>query len=149
MSLKQKIKETLNEAQKRQDKTQVSTLRMLLSEINNAEIAQQKPLDDSKAIDVIAREVKRHRESIEAFKQGNRGDLVDKEEKELSILMSYLPQQMSREEIVAIAHQVIDDIGAKGPGDKGKVMSQLMPQLKGKADGKEVSDVVLQLLASI
>ena len=149
MSLKQKIKETLNEAQKRQDKTQVSTLRMLLSEINNAEIAQQKPLDDSKAIDVIAREVKRHRESIEAFKQGNRGDLVDKEEKELSILMSYLPQQMSREEIVAIAHQVIDDIGAKGPGDKGKVMSQLMPQLKGKADGKEVGDVVSQLLASI
>lgn len=149
MSLKQKIKETLNEAQKRQDKTQVSTLRMLLSEINNAEIAQQKPLDDSKAIDVIAREVKRHRESIEAFKQGNRSDLVDKEEEELSILMGYLPEQMSHEEIVAIAHQVINDIGAKGPGDKGKVMSQLMPQLKGKADGKEVSDVVLQLLASI
>jgi hypothetical protein len=127
---------------------EVSTLRLLLSEIRNAEIAQQKPADDSKVLDVIAREVKRRRESIEAFKQGNRSDLVAQEEAELAVLVTYLPEQMSREEIVATARQVIDTIGAQGPGDKGKVMSQLMPQLKGKADGKEASDIVTELLAA-
>jgi hypothetical protein len=106
-------------------------------------------LDDNKILDVITRDVKRHRESIEAFKQGDRSDLVAQEEAELNILMEYLPQQMSHEEIVAVAQQVIDAVGAKGIKDKGRVMSQLMPQLKGKADGKEVSDVVAELLTSM
>ena len=149
MGLKEKIRESLNEALKQQEKTQISTLRLLLSEIKNAEIAQQKPLDDNKTIDVIAREVKRHRESIEAFKLGNRNDLVAREEAELNILVSYLPAQMSYDEIVAAARQAIDAVQAKEVRDKGKVMSQLMPQLKGKADGKEVSDIVSELLASV
>jgi len=146
MALKDKIREALKEALKRQEIAQLSTLRLLLSEIKNVEIAQQKPADDNKVIDVVTREVKRHRESIEAFKQGHRSDLVAKEEAELGILMDYLPKQMSHEEIMATAQRVIAVVGAKGPKDKGKVMSQLMPQLKGKADGKEVSDVVSQLL---
>jgi hypothetical protein len=127
---------------------EVSTLRLLLSEIKYAEIAQQKPADDSKVLDVIGREVKRRRESIEAFKKGNRGDLVAQEEAELAVLMSYLPRQMSREEVITAARQAMDAVGARGPGDKGKVMSQLMPQLKGKADGKEVSEIVSELLAT-
>jgi len=149
MTLKDKIREALKEALKRQERTQISISRLLLSEIKNAEIAQQKPLDDNKTLDVIAREVKQHRESIEAFKQGNRNDLLAKEEAELNILMQYLPKQMNREEIIAAARQAIDVVEAKGIRDKGKVMSQLMPQLKGKADGKEVSDIVSQLLAAI
>jgi uncharacterized protein YqeY len=148
MALKESIQEALRGALKRQQRIELSTLRLLLSEIKNAEIAQQKPADDNKVLDVIAKEVKRRRESIEAFKQGNRSDLVAQEEAELAVLMSYLPKQMSREEIVAVARQVIDVVGAKGPSDKGKVMSQLMPQLKGKADGKEVSEVVSELLAA-
>jgi uncharacterized protein YqeY len=149
ITLKDKIQEALKGALKRRQGVEVSTLRLLLSEIKYAEIAQQKPADDSKVLDVIAKEVKRRRESIEAFKKGNRGDLVAQEEAELAILMSYLPKQMSREEVVAVARQVVDAVGAKGPGDKGKVMSQLMPQVKGKADGKEVSDIVSELLADI
>ena len=149
MALTDKIKEALKEALKRQERTQVSILRLLLSEIKNAEIAQQKPLDDNKTLDVIAREVKQHKESIEAFKQGNRDDLLAQEEAELSILIQYLPKQMNREEIIAAVRQVIDAVEATGIRDKGKVMSQLMPQLKGKADGKEVSDIVSQLLATI
>jgi uncharacterized protein YqeY len=149
MTLKDNIQEALKRALKQQQKTEVSTLRLLLSEIKNAEIAQQKPADDNKVLDVIAREAKRRRESIEAFKQGNRSDLVAQEEAELAILMSYLPEQMSREEIIATVRQVIDGVGAKGPSDKGKVMSQLMPQLKGKADGKEVSEIVTELLADV
>ena len=149
MTLKDNIQEAVKRALKQQQRVEVATLRLLLSEIKNAEIAQQKPADDSKVLDVIAKEAKRRRESIEAFKQGNRSDLVAQEEAELAILMSYLPEQMSREEIVAMARQVIDAVGVQGPSAKGKVMSQLMPQLKGKADGKEVSDIVTELLAAV
>jgi len=148
MTLKDNIQEALKRALKQQQKIEVATLRLLLSEIKNAEIAQQKPADDNKVLDAITREAKRRRESIEAFKQGNRSDLVAQEEAELAILMSYLPEQMSRDDIIATARQTIDAVGAKGPSDKGKVMSQLMPQLKGKADGKEVSEIVTELLAA-
>ena len=147
MTLKDKIKEALKAALKRQQGTEVSTLRLLLSEIRYAEIAQQKPADDGKVLDVIAREVKRRGESIEAFRKGNRGDLAEQEEAELAILMSYLPEQMSREEIIAAARAAMDMVGARGPSDKGKVMGQLMPQLKGRADGREISEVVSELLA--
>jgi uncharacterized protein YqeY len=148
MALKDRIQEALKGALKRQQRVEVSTLRLLLSEIKYAEIAQQKPADDNKVLDVITKEVKRRRESIEAFKQGNREDLVAQEEAELAVLLSYLPEQISREEIVAAAQRVVDAVGAKGPSDKGKVMAQLMPQLKGKADGKEVSEIVSELLAA-
>lgn len=147
MALKDSIREALRKALKAQHKTEVSTLRLLLSEIKNAEIAQQKPANDSRVLEVIAREAKRRRESIEAFSRGNRADLVAQEEAELAILMGYLPEQMSREEIISAARQVVEVVGARGPGDKGKVMSQLMPQVKGKADGKEVSEIVTDLLA--
>ena len=148
MTLKNSIQETLKEALKRQRKAEVATLRLLLSEIKNTEIAQQKPADDNKVLGVVAKEVKRRRESIEAFKQGNRSDLVAQEEAELAVLMSYLPEQMNREKIMAAARQVIDAVGAKGPSDRGRVMSQLMPQLKGKADGRAVSEIVSELLAA-
>jgi uncharacterized protein YqeY len=147
-TLKDKIQEALKGALKRRQGVEVSTLRLLLSEIKYAEIAQQKPADDSKVIDVIAREIKRRRESIEAFKKGNRGDLVAQEEAELAVLMCYLPKQISREEVIVAAQQAIDEIGASGSGDKGKIMAQLMRQLKGKADGKEVSEIVSELLSA-
>ena len=148
VTLKDKIQEALKGALKRQQGVEVSTLRLLLSEIKYAEIAQQRPADDSRVLEVNAKEVKRRRESIEAFKKGNRGDLVAQEEAELAILMSYLPKQMSREEVIVAARQAMDVVGASGPSDKGKVMGQLMPELKGKADGKEVSEIVSELLAA-
>jgi uncharacterized protein YqeY len=148
MTLKDRIQEALKGAVKQQQRVEVSTLRLLLSEIRYAEIAQQKPADDNKILDVITREVKRRRESIEAFRKGNREDLVAQEEAELAILMNYLPRQVSREEVIAVARQAIEAVGAKEPGDKGKVMAQLMPQLKGKADGKEISEIVSELLTA-
>lgn len=146
MMLKDKIQQALKAALKRQQGVEVSTLRLLLSEIRYAEIAQQKAADDGKVLDVIAKEAKRRRESIEAFRKGNRDDLVAQEEAELAVLMSYLPKQMSREEVVAAARRAVDAVGARGPSDRGKVMAQLMPQLKGKADGREVSEIVSELL---
>lgn len=145
MTCEGKIREDLKEALKQRNQTRASVLRMLLSEIKNTEIAQQKRLDDDKILDVISKEVKRHRESIEAFRQGNRSDLVVQEKAELSILMEYLPKQMSREEIRIAARRIIETVGVKG---KGSVMAQLMPQLRGKADGKEVSEIVSELLSA-
>jgi len=142
----ERIREDLHRAVKQQDRTRVSTLRLLLARMKNTEIAQGKPVDDDKIIDILTAEAKQRRESIEAFKQGNRSDLVAQEEAELAIILEYLPQPMTREEIIARARQVIELVGAKEAKDKGRVMSQLMPQLKGKAGGKEVSEVVAELL---
>ncbi len=149
MALKDRIQQALKEALRQQRTTELSTLRLLMSEIKNAEIAAQKPADDDRVLEIVAREAKRRKESIEAFRRGNREDLVVQEEAELAILMTYLPEQMTRDQIVEAARQVVEEVGASGPGDKGRVMSQLMPRLKGKADGKEVSDVVAELLAAI
>ena len=146
MTPEERIREDLHRAVKQQDRIRVSTLRLLLARVKNTEIAQGKPVDDDKIIDILSGEAKQRRESIEAFKRGNRSDLVAQEEAELAIILEYLPQPMTREEIVARARQVIEMVGAKEAKDKGRVMSQLMPQLKGKAGGKEVSEVVAELL---
>ena len=98
---------------------------------------------------VIAKEIKQREESILAYKQGNRQDLVDKESAEMAILKTYMPQQMSRDEIIAEAKQIIAEVGAKGPGDKGKVMGKLVAKLKGKADGKDINDVVTDILSKM
>ncbi len=147
MTLQDKVADDLRQAQKSGDKVRVTVLRLVKAGVKNAEIAQGAPIGDAGVIDVITREVKQHRESITEFTKGNRQDLVAKEEAELATLLEYLPKQMSREEVVAIVHQVIEQVGATGPGDKGKVMSQLMPQLKGRADGREANDIVTELLA--
>ena len=149
MALKDKIREELHAALKRREKVRVTTLRSVLAGIKNSEIAAQKPADDVKVAEIISKEVRQHRESIGMFKQGGRDDLVAREEEEMGILMEFLPEQMGHDDIVAEARRVIEVVGAKGPGDKGKVMSQLMPQLRGKSDGKEVAETVSQLLSEI
>ncbi len=146
--LKQKLSDDLKQAMRSGDTIKRGAIRMLMAAINNAEIARQAKLEDSDIFGVIAKEVRQRRESIEAFKQGNRQDLVDKEEAELAILQEYLPQQMTREEVVEAARKVIAEVGAEGPGDKGKVMPVLMAQLKGQADGREINEVVSELLSS-
>jgi len=146
--LKQKLSDDLKQAMRSGDTIKRGAIRMLMAAINNAEIARQTKLEDSDIFGVIAKEVRQRRESIEAFKQGNRQDLVDKEEAELAILQEYLPQQMTREEVVEAARKVIAEVGAEELGDKGKVMPVLMAQLKGQADGREINEVVSELLSS-
>jgi uncharacterized protein YqeY len=145
--LQEKLMTDLREAMKSGDKIRLEVLRMARASIKNAEIAQQKSLDDPDILGIIAKEGKQRRESIAEFKKANRQDLVDKEEAELAILLEYLPEQISREEIVATARRVIEEVEARGPGDKGKVMQKLMPQLKGKAEGREINEVVTELLS--
>ncbi len=144
--LKQKLKDDLKQALKGGDKLKRSVIRLVMAAIKNAEIARRAALDDADILGIIAKEVRQRHESIDAFKLGNRQDLVVQEEAELAILQQYLPQPMSREEIVAAARQVIEEVGAQGLGDKGKVMPKLIAQLKGRADGREINAVVTELL---
>ena len=145
--LQEKLTSDLKEAMRSGDKTRLSVIRMIRARLQNAEIAQQKKLDDPDILGLIAKEAKEHRESIEEFKKGSRNDLIAREEAELAILLEYLPQQMSRDEVVSAARQVIEEVGAQGPGEKGKVMQKLMPQLKGKAEGRDINEVVTELLS--
>jgi len=145
-AIKQKLTDDLKQAIRDRDKLKSSAIRLLMAAIKNAEIAKQGALDEADILGIIAKDIKKHKESIEAFKQGDRKDLVAQEEAELAILKEYLPEQISRDEIIAAARKVIDEVGAQGPGDKGKVMGKLMPQLKGKADGREINAVVTELL---
>lgn len=147
--LKQKMMDDLKQALRREEKVRLSVIRLVIAAANNAEIARQASLSDADVLGIIAKEVKQRHESIEAFKKGNRQDLVAQEEAELAILQEYLPRQMTRDEIIAEARRVIAEVGAKGPADKGKVMPKLIALLKGKADGREVNNVVTELLASL
>ena len=148
VALRQKLLDDLRQAMRDGDKVRRSVLRLVKAAIINAEIAGQTNLDATAVLGVIAKEVRQRRESIKAFQLGNRQDLVTQEEVELAILSEYLPRQMTRGEIVVAARQVIEGIGAQGPGDKGKVMPQLIAQLKGSADGREINAVVTELLTS-
>jgi hypothetical protein len=145
-ALKQRLGDDLKQAMRAGDTVKRSAIRLLMASIKNVEIAKQAKLDDASILGVIAKEVRQRQESIESFKKGNRPDLVAQEEAEMAILQAYLPKQMTRDEIVAAARQVIGESGAQGPGDKGKVMPRLMAQLKGKADGRLINEVVTELL---
>jgi len=147
-NLKQKIETDLRQALRAKDNVRRSVIRLLMAAIKNTEIAQQSALGDADILGVIAKEVKQRHESIEAFKQGNRPDLVAKEEAELAVLQEYLPEPATREEITAEARRVIAEVGAQGPHDKGKVMPQLITKFKGRAGGREVNEVVTELLSS-
>ena len=149
MMLLERLSADISQSMKSGNKTRVAALRMVKSAIKNAEIAQQKPLDDAGLAAVLSREVKQRRESIAEFKKANRQDAVDTEEAQLAVILEYLPQQMNEEEIEALVREVIDKVGAQGPKDKGKVMSQLMPQVKGKADGQLVNRIVTQVLDNV
>jgi uncharacterized protein len=149
MPLLDKINTDLKAAMRAKEEIRLLVLRTLLSSVNYAEIAKQKKLDDAGIIEVVGKEIKQRRESIEAYDKGNRPDLSAKEKAELAILQEYMPAQMGRDEITAIVEKVIAEVGPKGPGDKGKVMQKLMPQVKGKADGNEVNSIVTDLLAKL
>ena len=129
------------------DAARRDTLRHLLAAVKQVEVDTRKELSDADVEQVLTREAKRRRESIEGFQKGRRADLVSKEQSELQLIESYLPQQMSRTEIEALARQAIAETGAQSPAQVGAVMQRLMPQVKGKADGKLVNQVVRELLA--
>ncbi|OGD86222.1 glutamyl-tRNA amidotransferase, partial [Candidatus Curtissbacteria bacterium RBG_13_35_7] len=119
-----------------------STLRLLISDVKNAEIAKGEELTDEETTEVVQKKAKKHKESIEAFKKAQRNELVDKEEAELRVIDKYLPKQMDKQEIEKVVDEVISESGVNSIYDMGKVMGQVMAKLKGKADGNLVSGIV-------
>jgi uncharacterized protein YqeY len=148
MSLKEQLSSDLKDAMRSGDDVRKSTLRMAMAAIGNAEVAgsARHDLTDAEVMQVLAKQVKQRRESIEEFGKAGRRDLADKESAELKVLEAYLPAQMSRDEIAAEARAVIEQTNAAGPADKGKVMKELVPRLAGRADGRQINEVVSSLL---
>lgn len=150
MSLKDRLVEDMKVAMKAKEegKVRLSVIRMARAAIKNAEIDKRTEFSDEQVIEVLAREVKMRRDSIEEFSKANRPDTVKALEEEISVLMEYLPQQLSEGEIRQLAQETIAAVGAQGPKDLGKVMGSITPKTKGRADGKLVNQVVRELLGS-
>ncbi len=146
MSLKEQLDADLRDAMRQADHTRRDTLRLALSALHNAQIAAGRELTDDDMLAVLAKEAKQRRESIAEFRKAGRGDLAGKEEAELAVLSSYLPQAVSRDEIVEAARRAVRETGASGPKDIGKVMPVLMQQLRGRAEGREINEVVREIL---
>ncbi len=149
MSLKEQLANDLKDAIRQRDESRKTAIRMATWAIKNAEVEKGEALSDPDVLAILGKEAKRRRESIAEFEKGRRQDLVDKEQEELTVLQSYLPAQMSRDEIAEAAREVIAEVGAAGPRDKGKVMPVLIGRLAGRAEGREINEVVTELLASI
>lgn len=148
MSIKEKLAEDMKTAMKAKDSARLSTIRMLNSVLKNREIDQRRELSDEEVVAAISTAVKQRRDSIEQFKAGGRQDLVEKEEAEVAILMAYLPQQLTEDEIRDIVKSAIAETSATSGKDMGKVMKVIMPKTKGKADGGLVNKVVKELLGA-
>lgn len=148
MTLKEKLSADLKQALRDHDENRKVALRLLRAGIVNAEVDKGQPLDDAEVSAIAARQAKQRRESIEAFRSAGREDLARQEEAQLQVLADYLPEQMSREEVEQAAREVIAAVGATGLKDIGPVMRELMPRLKGKAEGSLVNQVVRELLGA-
>jgi uncharacterized protein YqeY len=147
MTLRSRLEEDLKAAMRAREAVRRDTIRYLLSEVQKAEKAEQRDFDDEEVLRVLGRQAAQRRESIEAFAKGGRQDLVDKEEAELEIILEYMPEQMSEEQIAELVQAAIEEVGASGPQDMGKLMGRLMPQMRGKADGRTVNEIVRRLLS--
>jgi len=130
------------------EKARLSTLRMLMSAIKYKEVDAKHQLDDEEVISVISTLIKQRHDSIDQFRKGGREDLVDKETKEVEVLKGYLPPQLSEEEVRNIITKAAAETGATGQKDMGKLMKAVMPQVKGKADGKLVNEIVKEVLGA-
>jgi uncharacterized protein YqeY len=142
VAVKEQLDVELKQAMRDKDALKLSVIRMLKSAIKYREIELMKPLDDAGVLAAISSEIKRHKDSVEQYKAGNRMDLADKEEAELKILQGWLPAQMGVEEIQRLVEAAVLKANAQGPKDMGAVMKLLMPETQGKADGKVVSELV-------
>ena len=146
LSLSEQIMSDMKEAMKARDKVKLNTVRMIKSALMNEKIKAGHDLTAEEELTVLSREKKQREESIEEFTKANRKDLADETKQELAIVESYLPKQMTQEELNQAVSSAIAEVNAQGKSDFGKVMKVLMPKIKGKADGKAASDVVRKQL---
>jgi len=148
MSLKEQLTEDMKSAMRSGETLRRDTVRMAINAIAYAEKAKGKPLDDAEELVALQQQAKQRKDSIEAYRAVGRTGAEAQEAAELAIIEQYLPSQMSKNEIEAVAREIIEKIGATGPGDKGKVMGPLMQQIKGQADGGLINTTVTELLGA-
>jgi len=146
--LREQVTKDMATALKAGEKDKLSTLRMLLSAVKYKEVDAKHQLSDEEVIAVISTLLKQRQDSVEQFRKGGREDLVEKESKEIEFLRAYLPPQLSEEEVRDIIKKAAAETGAAGQKDMGKLMKVVMPQVKGKADGKLVNDIVKEVLGA-
>jgi uncharacterized protein YqeY len=147
MDTREKIEKDFISSVKARDAFVVSALRMLRAALKNAEIDKRSRLEEADVIDIVGKEVKKVKDSLESFKLGNRADLVEKAEKEIKILEQYLPAQLSDEELRHLIKNKISEMGELTPADFGRIMSEVIKVAKGKADGGKISRLVKECLS--
>ena len=142
MDIEDQLLQDMKTALKSGDKLTLETIRMIRAQLKNAYLAQGKELEEEEVIQVLNKEAKRRKESLELYRQGGRNDLAEKESQELKIINSYLPKALEKSEIEEIIDQVIKETGAENPHDMGKVMGEVMSKVRGRAEGKFVQELV-------
>lgn len=150
MTVTERIQSDLTRAMKARDRERTSVLRGLVSAFKTASVAEHATgeLSDQEAMDILAKEAKKRQESIDAYEQAGRDDLVQRERFELEVIRGYLPEQLGEQELAALVDEAIAETGAQGPDDLGRVMSTVMPKVKGRADGKQVNEMVRERLTA-
>ncbi|MDQ2854548.1 MAG: GatB/YqeY domain-containing protein [Chloroflexota bacterium] len=148
MTLQDRIESAMRDAMRARDERRTQTLRLAMSAAHNREIEAGRALTDEDYVEILGKQVKQRRESIEAFRSGGREAMAANEEAEAAILSEFLPEQLSSEELQRIVRAAINETGASSPADLGKVMGRVVPETRGRADGKALSDLVRRLLSA-
>lgn len=146
MSLKEKLMEDLKVSMKNKDKLRKDTITMARAAIKQKEVDERIELSDEQVIEILTKQMKEKKSSIEEFEKGNRQDLIDQTNSEINILLDYLPKQLTEEELTEIVKETLDECNINSPKDMGLLMKNIMPKIKGKADGKMVSKIAQNLL---
>ncbi|MDE2825220.1 MAG: GatB/YqeY domain-containing protein [Gemmatimonadota bacterium] len=149
MALIERLTEDMKSALRNRETVRLGLVRMIRAQIKNREIAKGSDLVEEEAVEVVSSLIKSRKEALEFAVKGDRQDLVAQAEEELEILASYLPEQLSEEEIRSVVREAIEQSGAAGPGDMGRVMGAVMPRVKGRADGRLVNTIVRECLAGL
>lgn len=149
MDLRSRLEQDMKDALRAGDRVRLATVRMLRAAVQNADIAAGKPLDDQGILEVLARELKLRRESLDEYRRAGRGDQIAQLEREVQVVQGYLPEPLTEGEITELARRVVAEVGAAGPQDMGRVMGKLMPLVKGRADGNVVSRIVREELGRL
>ena len=147
MTLSDRLEAAMRDAMRARDERRTQTLRMAMAAAHNQRIARGRDLSDDEVVDVLTKQVKQRRESIEMYRGAGREDRAEAEEAEAAILAEFLPEQLTAEEVESLAREAISEVGATSPADMGRVMGILSPRTKGRADGRGVSGTVRRLLA--
>lgn len=146
MSLSERLNDDMKQAMKNQDKFKLSVIRMIRSSVKNLEIDQRRTLEDNEVLEVLTRELKQRKDSLQEFEKAGRDDLAADLHKEIAIISEYLPEQLGEAELKAIVEETVREVGASSKAEMGKVMAALMPKVKGRADGKLVNQLVQRQL---